>query len=115
MTQSATVQIRTWWQRVEIKRIVWTWLGLTVLLMIFALTVPARLMGPPASPTMRAVESTMTVFSVAASAVMALVLAIAVYSLIGWRSRGSERPSATARRSGATDGSRRRGLCSPQV
>jgi len=92
MTQSATVQIRTWWQRVEIKRIVWTWLGLTVLLTIFALTVPARLMGPPASPTMRAVESTMTVFSVAASAVMALVLAIAVYSLIGWRSRGSEPP-----------------------
>jgi cytochrome c oxidase subunit 2 len=92
MTQPATVQIRTWWHRVEIKRIVWTWLGLTVLLTIFALTVPARLMGPPASPTMRAVESTMTVFSVAASAVMALVLAIAVYSLIGWRSRGSEPP-----------------------
>ena len=92
MTQSPTVQIRTWWQRVEIKRIVWTWLGLTVLLMIFALTVPARLMGPAASPTMRAVESTMTVFSVAASPVMALVLAIAVFSLIGWRSRGSEPP-----------------------
>lgn len=91
-TEPVTVQIRTWWQRVEIKRIVWTWLGLTVLLTIFALTVPTRLMGPPASPTMRAVESTMTVFSVAASAVMALVLAIAVYSLIGWRSRGSEPP-----------------------
>jgi cytochrome c oxidase subunit 2 len=60
--------------------------------MIFALTVPARLMGPAASPTMRAVESTMTVFSVAASPVMALVLAIAVFSLIGWRSRGSEPP-----------------------
>ena len=91
-TEPVTVQIRTWWQRVEIKRIVWIWLGITVVLAVFALIVPARMMGPPASPTMQAVESTMTVFSVAASAVMALVLAIAVYSLIGWRSRGSEPP-----------------------
>ena len=66
-TEPVTVQIRTWWQRVEIKRIVWTWLGLTVLLTIFALTVPTRLMGPPASPTMRAVESTMTVEHVLAA------------------------------------------------
>src|ERR1019366_5366592 len=90
--EPVTVQIRTWWQRVEIKRIVWTWLGLTVLLMIFALTVPARLMGPPASPTMRAVESTMTIFSVAASAAMALVEATAVYSLIGGRAGGGAPP-----------------------
>lgn len=91
-TEPVTAQIRTWWQRVEIKRIVWIWLGLTVVLTIFALIVPARLMGPPASPTMRAVESTMTIFSVAAAPVMAVVLAIGVYSLIAWRSRGSEQP-----------------------
>src|ERR1019366_239757 len=91
-TEPVTVQIRTWWQRVEIKRIVWIWLGITVVLAVFALIVPARMMGPPASPTMQAVESTMTVFSVAAAPVMALVLAIAVYSLIGWRSRGSNPP-----------------------
>ncbi|HEY8653141.1 MAG TPA: cytochrome c oxidase subunit II [Dermatophilaceae bacterium] len=91
-TESVTAQIRTWWQRVEIKRIVWIWLGITVVLVIFALMVPARVMGPAASPSMRAVESTMTIFSVAAAPVMALVLAVAVYSLIVWRSRGSEPP-----------------------
>jgi cytochrome c oxidase subunit 2 len=91
-TESVTAQIRTWWQRVEIKRIVWIWLGLTVILAIFALIVPARVMGPAASSTMVAVESTMTVFSVAAAPVMALVLAVAIYSLIGWRSRGLEPP-----------------------
>jgi len=83
-TEPVTAQIRSWWQRVEIKRVLWIWLGMTVVLVIFALVVPARLMGPPASPTMRAVESTMTIFSVAAAPVMALVLAVAVYSLIGW-------------------------------
>jgi len=92
-TESVTAQIRTWWQRVEIKRILWIWLGMTVVLVIFAVIVPARLMGTAASPTMRAVESTMTIFSVAAAPVMALVLAIAVYSLISWRSRGSEPPT----------------------
>ena len=91
-TEPVTAQIRTWWQRVEIKRIVWIWLGLTVILAIFALIVPARVMGPAASSTMVAVESTMTVFSVAAAPVMALVLAIAIYSLVSWRSRGSEPP-----------------------
>ena len=91
-TKPVTVQIRTWWQRVEIQRIVWIWLGMTVVLAIFAFIVPARLMGPPASGTMRAVVSTMTLFSVAAAPVMALVLSIALYSLIGWRSRGSEPP-----------------------
>src|ERR1035437_5299786 len=96
MTQSATVQIRTWWQRVEIKRIVWTWLGLTVLLMILALTVPARLMGPAASPTMGAVESTMTVFSVAASPVWCVVLASALSSRRGGRARGWAPPSGAA-------------------
>jgi cytochrome c oxidase subunit 2 len=91
-TESVTTQIRTWWQRVEIKRIVLIWLGLTVVLTVFALFVPARMMGFAASPTMRAVESTMTIFSVAAAPVMALVLAVGVYSLMAWRSRGSEPP-----------------------
>jgi cytochrome c oxidase subunit 2 len=92
-TEAVQGQIRTWWQRPEIRRITWIWLGLTVVLGIFALIVPARLMGPPASPTMRAVESTMTIFSVAAAPVMALVVAIAAYSLFAWRSRGLEAPT----------------------
>jgi cytochrome c oxidase subunit 2 len=74
--------------RVEIRHVFWIWLALTVLLVLFSLWVPARLMGPPASPTMHAVESTMTVFSVAASPVAAIVWAIAIYSLLRWRSKG---------------------------
>jgi cytochrome c oxidase subunit 2 len=78
--------------RAERVRIFWIWLVLTGLLVVFSLTVPARLMGPPASPTMHSVESTMTLFSVAASPVAALVWAIALYSLLRWRSKG--RPTA---------------------
>ncbi|MEO8518679.1 MAG: cytochrome c oxidase subunit II [Dermatophilaceae bacterium] len=92
-TEQETGHRPMWWQRAEIKAIAWIWLGLTVVLAIFALIVPARLMGPPASPTMVAVESTMTIFSVAAAPVMALVLAIAAYSLFAWRSRGAEPPT----------------------
>lgn len=92
-TEPVAAQIRTWWQRIEVRRISWIWLGLTLVLVIFALVVPARVMGTAASPTMRAVESTMTIFSVAAAPVMALVLAVAVYSLIAWRSRGSAPPT----------------------
>jgi cytochrome c oxidase subunit 2 len=75
-------------RRDEVRHIAWLWLGLTILLVLFSIWVPARLMGPPASPTMRAVESTMTVFSIAASPVAALVWAIAIYSLFRWKSRG---------------------------
>jgi cytochrome c oxidase subunit 2 len=75
-------------RRDELRHITWIWLGLTILLVLFSIWVPARLMGPPASPTMRAVESTMTVFSIAASPVAALVWAIAIYSLLRWKSRG---------------------------
>jgi cytochrome c oxidase subunit 2 len=58
---------------------------MTVALVAFSLYVPAGLMGPPASPTMHSVESTMTVFSIAASPVAAVVWAIALYSVIAWR------------------------------
>lgn len=87
------LRLRTWWERPSTRHLAWIWLGLTTVLVLFSLWVPARLMGPPASPTMRAVESTMTVFSVAASPIAALVWAIAAYSLIGWRSRGPEPPA----------------------
>lgn len=84
--------LRRWWKRPEVHRVVAIWAVMTILLVIFSLTVPARLMGAPASPTMRDVESTMTVFSVAASPVAALVWAIALYSMFAWRYRGSGPP-----------------------
>lgn len=80
-------------RRPEIKQLFWIWLGLTALLVLFSLWVPARLMGPPASPTMRAVEQTMTVFSIAASPVAALVWAVCGYSLLRWRNRSRLQPT----------------------
>jgi cytochrome c oxidase subunit 2 len=87
-------RLRRWWRRPEVHRVVAIWAVMTIALVIFSLNVPARLMGSPASPTMRAVESTMTVFSVAASPVAALVWAIALYSLFAWRQRGGLRPES---------------------
>jgi cytochrome c oxidase subunit II len=78
--------------RADVRKVTLLWAVLTAALVVFSLEVPARLMGPPASPTMHAVEKTMTVFSVAASPVAAVVWAIALYSLFAWRHRGSEIP-----------------------
>jgi cytochrome c oxidase subunit 2 len=79
------------WQRPEVRKIFAIWVVMTIALVFFSF-VPARLMGPPASPTMHAVEQTMTVFSIAASPVAALVWSIALYSLFAWRNKGSEQP-----------------------
>ena len=64
--------------------------------MLFALYVPARLMGVAASPTMHELEATVTAFSVAAAPVAALVWAIMLYSLIAWRYKGRGRPPDNA-------------------
>jgi cytochrome c oxidase subunit 2 len=64
------------------------WALITVLGVLFGIFVPARLMGPPASPTMHAVESTMTLFTIAAAPVAAVVWSVALYSLFAWRHRG---------------------------
>ncbi len=82
---------KAWWARPETRGILLIWLVLTVLLVLFSF-VPARLMGKPASPTKHAIEATMTVFTLAASPVMALVWAIGIYSLIRWRHRGEGPP-----------------------
>jgi cytochrome c oxidase subunit 2 len=78
------------------------WAVVTVLLVIFSLTVPKALMGVQASNSMTAVEQTFTVLSVAASPVAALVWAIALYSLLRWRRKGDWSP-------GDEDGTRLRG------
>lgn len=78
------------WHRPEVRKIAAIWAVMTIVLLIFSVTVPARLMGAPASPTMHAVEQTMTVFTIAASPVAAVVWAIALYSLFAWRHTGSK-------------------------
>lgn len=85
-------RVRTWSRRTEIRGVAITWGVITVALVAFAF-VPAEVMGPPASPTMRAVEDTMTVFSIAAAPVAAIVWAIALYSLLKWRHRGDGIPT----------------------
>lgn len=90
-TVGGGVLIRSW-RRPEVRRIFWIWLVLTVLLVAFGL-VPARLMGIQASKTEHDVEETMTVFTMAAAPVAALVWAIGLYSLLAWRHKGVGPPT----------------------
>lgn len=73
--------------RADLRTIALLWVALTFLGVVFALIVPHHLMGHPASNTMTEVERTFTVFSVASAPVAAAVWALAIYSLIRWRSR----------------------------
>ncbi|MCU1614875.1 MAG: cytochrome c oxidase, subunit [Frankiales bacterium] len=83
---------RAWSRRAEVRGVFLIWVVLTALLCLFSF-VPARLMGAPASPTKQAVETTMTLFTLAASPVAAFVWAIAIYSLVRWRHRGKQAPT----------------------
>ena len=85
-------RLRRWLLRRDVRSVLLIWVALTILLVLFAF-VPARIMGVPASPTKQAVEDTMTVFTLAASPVAALVWAVAIYSVIGWRQRGPGPPT----------------------
>jgi cytochrome c oxidase subunit 2 len=79
------------WQRTEVRKIALIWALMTIAFVAFSF-VPAHLMGAPASPTMHAVEQTMTVFTIAASPVAALVWSVALYSLFAWRHKGRLQP-----------------------
>lgn len=65
---------------------------LTVVLLVFGWWWPTASMPAAASTTMKSVRSTMLVFSLAAAPVMALVWAIAYYSLRHWRHGGDTPP-----------------------
>ncbi len=79
-------------ERSAVKPILALWAVLTVALEIFAIFVPARLMGVAAAKTMVDIKNSVTVFSVSAAPVAALVWAVALYSLLRWRHSGSEPP-----------------------
>ncbi len=83
---------RRFWLRRDVLHVVGLWALITVAGVLFSIYVPAHLMGPPASGTMREIEATMTAFSIAASPVAAVVWAVALYSLIAWRHRGDGPP-----------------------
>lgn len=84
------------WRRPPVLPILGIWAVLTVLLLVFAVTVPARLMGTAASADMKEIESTVTWFTVFSAPVAAMVWSILLYSLFRWRHRGSEPPPETA-------------------
>lgn len=92
MTMSGPPERTRLWSRRETREVFVLWAVLTVLLVIFSLTVPDALMGVQASNTMTAVERTFTILSVAASPVAALVWSIALYSLVRWRRKGDWTP-----------------------
>lgn len=98
-------RVRRWAKRAETRHVLIIWVLMTIALVFFGF-VPARIMGPPASPTKRAVEDTMTVFSIAAAPVAALVWSVALYSVIKWRRKGATGPSTE-------DGPAMRGSRSP--
>jgi cytochrome c oxidase subunit 2 len=84
------------WRRAPIGPILGLFVLWCLVLLPFALFVPARVMGPPASSHMQEIEQTVTAFSVASVPVAAIVWAVALYSLLGWRYRGTEPPPEAA-------------------
>lgn len=80
-------------ERSPVRAILLIWAVMTVALEAFALFVPVHLMGAPASKLMVNIENSVTVFSVAAAPVMALVWSIALYSVLRWRHRGGGPPA----------------------
>jgi cytochrome c oxidase subunit II len=79
--------------RNPVARIAALWAALTIVLELFAIFVPARLMGVAAAKNMVDIKRSVTVFSIAAAPVAALVWSIALYSLLRWRHRGPEPPT----------------------
>jgi cytochrome c oxidase subunit 2 len=79
-------------ERSPVRSILVIWAVLTVALELFAIFVPARLMGVAASKTMADIKESVTVFTVVAAPVVSVVWAIAIHSLLRWRHRGSGPP-----------------------
>jgi len=91
-TQSPTEKFRQWIKRPYIRHIFFIWLGLTILIELFG-PVQSRIMGAPASESMKAIEDTMSLLTYVAAPVGALVIAVVLYSIFGWRQPKCSGPS----------------------
>ncbi len=91
-TQSPTEKFRQWIKRPYIRHIFFIWLGLTILIELFG-PVQSRIMGAPASESMKAIEDTMSLLTYVAAPVGALVIAVVLYSIFGWRQPKGSGPS----------------------
>jgi cytochrome c oxidase subunit 2 len=87
----APAPVVRWWQRREVKSVFRIWLALSIVGMCFA-WVPSWLMGPSASTQMDDVKQTITMFTLAAMPVGAIIWSIMIYSLVRWRYTGDEPP-----------------------
>ena len=67
-----------------VRHIFFIWLGITLLIELFG-PVKSRIMGAPASESMKAIEDTMSLLTYTAAPVAALVIAVVLYSIFGWR------------------------------
>jgi cytochrome c oxidase subunit II len=88
----AAIPPQKWW-RGPVGHVVLIWLGLTVIGVLFALLVPGRIIGTPASDSMHSIRLTVIVLTVTAAPVAAVVWGVAAYSLVAWRHRSSEPPT----------------------
>jgi cytochrome c oxidase subunit II len=75
----------------HIRKVVILWAVITVALIAFAFLIPG-MMPSAASNDQHAVRLTMVVFTITSAPVIALVVAIAIYSLIAWRSGSGDPP-----------------------
>lgn len=91
-TESTTSKFREWIKRPYIRHVFLIWLGLTILIEFFG-PVQARIMGAPASESMKAIEDTMSLLTYTAAPVAALVIAVVLYSIFGWRQAKGAGPS----------------------
>jgi len=76
----------------DVRRVVILWAAITVVGIVLSFLVPG-MMPTAASHDMHETRLTMLVFTVISVPVIAMVVAIAVYSLIAWRSGSKEPPS----------------------
>lgn len=79
-------------RRPYVRHVFYIWIVITIALIFFA-PVQSNLMGSNASIEMDVVKETMNIFSLMAAPVAGLVLAVVVYSLFGWRSKGPGEPT----------------------
>ena len=91
-TQPPTSKFREWIKRPYIRHVFFIWLVVTILIELFG-PVQARIMGAPASESMKAIEDTMSLLTYTAAPVAALVIAVVLYSIFGWRQAKGAGPS----------------------
>lgn len=91
-TQPGTSKLRSYIKRPYVRHVFFIWLFVTILIELFA-PVQSRIMGVQASHSMHAIAETMTLLTQAAAPVAALVIAVILYSIFGWRQAKGAGPS----------------------